>query len=56
MKCCLIGETLKHSLSKPLHNKMGGYSYELVEVAKEKLNEFIKICDADFYARLAFKP
>ena len=22
----------------------------------EKLNEFIKICDADFYARLAFKP
>ncbi len=23
---------------------------------KEKLNEFIKICDADFYARLAFKP
>ena len=25
-------------------------------VLKEKLNEFIKICDADFYARLAFKP
>ncbi len=23
---------------------------------KEKLNEFIKTCDADFYARLAFKP
>lgn len=23
---------------------------------KDKLNEFIKFCDADFYARLAFKP
>ena len=23
---------------------------------KDNLNEFIKICDADFYARLAFKP
>ena len=23
---------------------------------KDKLNEFIKVCDADFYARLAFKP
>lgn len=23
---------------------------------KEKLDEFIKICDSDFYARLAFKP
>ena len=23
---------------------------------QEKLNEFIKLCDADFYARLAFKP
>lgn len=23
---------------------------------KDKLNEFIKTCDADFYARLAFKP
>ena len=23
---------------------------------KDKLDEFIKMCDADFYARLAFKP
>ena len=23
---------------------------------KDKLNEFIKVCDADFYARLTFKP
>lgn len=23
---------------------------------QEKLNEFIKVCDADFYARLSFKP
>lgn len=49
MKCCLIGETLKHSLSKPLHNKMGGYSYELVEVAKEKLNEFVALKEFDAY-------
>lgn len=49
MKCCLIGETLKHSLSKPLHNKMGGYSYELVEVAKEKLSEFVDLKQFDAY-------
>ena len=49
MKCCLIGETLKHSLSKPLHNKMGGYSYELVEVAQDKLNEFVALKQFDAY-------
>ena len=49
MKCCLIGETLKHSLSKQLHNKMGGYSYELVEVAKGELGQFVKSNKFDAY-------
>ncbi len=36
-----IGEHLAHSFSKEIHNKIESYDYELCEVAKDKLNEFM---------------
>ena len=38
----LIGKTLKHSYSKPIHNLLGDYSYELFEIAPESLSDFVK--------------
>ena len=37
---CLIGEKLGHSFSKIIHEKMG-YEYDLVEVEKDKLQDFV---------------
>ena len=37
---CLIGEKLGHSFSKIIHEKMG-YEYDLVEVPKDKLQDFV---------------
>ncbi len=37
----LIGKTLKHSYSKIIHNKFGGYGYDLIELEPEKLGEFV---------------
>ena len=37
-----IGEHLAHSFSKEIHNKIENYSYELFEVAKDKLDTFMK--------------
>ena len=42
MKFGCIGEHLAHSFSKEIHNKIGDYEYELREVAKDKLNEFMQ--------------
>jgi len=36
-----IGEHLAHSFSKEIHNKIENYEYELCEVAKDKLFEFM---------------
>ena len=38
----LIGERLRHSFSKPIHEKIGGYEYELKEIAKNDLDSFIR--------------
>lgn len=37
-----IGEKLKHSFSKEIHNSLASYEYELREVAKEDLGQFMK--------------
>ncbi len=42
MKYGLIGEKLGHSFSKPIHEKIGGYEYELKEIAKADLDFFMK--------------
>lgn len=41
MEYGLIGETLKHSYSAEIHNLIGNYSYELREVPKEGLLDFM---------------
>lgn len=43
-----IGEKLGHSFSKIIHNELADYNYELCEVAREDLSDFIK--KADFKA------
>ncbi len=43
-----IGEKLGHSFSKIIHNKLADYNYELKEIPKENLKEFI--CKRDFKA------
>ncbi len=42
MKYGLIGEKLSHSFSKPIHEKIGGYEYELKEIARDELDAFMK--------------
>ena len=37
----LIGKTLKHSFSKPIHALLGEYSYDLFEVQPEDIKEFV---------------
>lgn len=37
----LIGKTLKHSFSKPIHSLLGDYSYELYEIKPEDIKEFV---------------
>ncbi|MEE1279246.1 MAG: shikimate dehydrogenase, partial [Oscillospiraceae bacterium] len=36
-----IGEKLGHSFSKDIHNRLFDYEYELCEVKKDKLQEFM---------------
>lgn len=42
MEYGLIGEKLGHSFSKIIHNMIGSYQYELVEVAKSEINHFME--------------
>ena len=42
MEYGLVGGKLGHSFSKTVHNLIGGYDYELKEIAKEELESFIK--------------
>ena len=48
MKYGCIGERLKHSFSKEIHNALADYEYELCEVGREELRQFAK--DKDFIA------
>ena len=41
MKYGLIGEKLSHSFSAQIHNRLFDYEYELCEVEKDKLNDFM---------------
>ena len=41
----LIGEKLGHSFSKPIHEKIAGYTYEIKEIPKEDLDAFMKAKD-----------
>ena len=42
MRCGLLGEHLTHSYSPQIHALLGEYSYELFEVAPERLGEFLR--------------
>ena len=42
MKYGLIGEKLGHSFSKPIHEKIAGYTYEIKEIARGDLDAFMK--------------
>ncbi len=42
MRCGLIGETLGHSFSAELHEMLGLYSYELIELAPSELGAFLE--------------
>ena len=48
MKYGLIGEKLGHSFSKPLHEQLAGYTYEITEIAREDIDKFFT--KADFEA------
>ena len=41
MKYGCIGEHLKHSFSKEIHNALADYEYEIKEIPKDKLEEFM---------------
>ena len=47
MRCGLLGEHLGHSFSKELHEKLGRYSYELMEVPPADLAAFLQARDFD---------
>ena len=47
MRCGLLGEKLGHSFSKEIHEKLGRYGYELIEVAPEQLDAFLTARDFD---------
>ena len=42
MRYGLLGEKLGHSFSKEIHEKLGRYRYELIEVPPEKLDAFMR--------------
>ena len=47
MRYGLLGEKLGHSFSKEIHNMLGDYSYDLIEVAKEDFDSFVASGDFD---------
>ncbi len=44
----MIGEKLKHSFSSEIHNKIGNYTYEIREISKNNLPDFM--CNKNFKA------
>ena len=49
MRCALIGRHLGHSFSKPIHNELADYSYELCEIEPEEVGRFVKSSDFDAF-------
>lgn len=47
MRCGLLGQTLGHSFSKEIHERLGRYAYELIELAPEDLAAFLLARDFD---------
>lgn len=47
MKYGVIGEHLKHSFSKDIHEKIGGYEYGIWEIEPHRLGEFLEKADFD---------
>ncbi|MBR4973824.1 MAG: shikimate dehydrogenase, partial [Clostridia bacterium] len=45
MQYGLIGEKLGHSFSKIVHSKLADYDYELKEIARQDLDEFMNLKD-----------
>lgn len=45
MKYGLIGEKLGHSFSKPIHESIADYTYEIKEIAKNDLDAFMRAKD-----------
>ena len=42
MRCGLIGEHLGHSFSKIIHRQIADYSYDLVELERDRVGDFVK--------------
>jgi shikimate dehydrogenase len=42
LRCGLIGKKLGHSFSRPIHNAMADYPFELYELEEHQLEDFIK--------------
>ena len=42
MQYGLIGEKLSHSFSKEIHESLESYTYELCEIARENLANFLQ--------------
>ncbi len=49
MKCGLLGEKLGHSFSKIIHAELSDYSYELVELSADKVEDFVKNGNLDAF-------
>mgnify|MGYP002862024902 CR=1 FL=1 len=47
MRCGLIGRTLGHSFSKQLHEGLGRYSYDLIEIPPEQLEATLRSGEYD---------
>ena len=47
MRCGLLGDKLGHSFSKEIHEKLGRYEYELMEVPRSGLDAFMTARDFD---------
>lgn len=47
MRCALIGDRLGHSFSKEIHESLGRYDYELIELEPDELEGFIRSWDFD---------
>ena len=45
MRYGLLGEVLEHSFSKSIHNTLGDYPYDLIEVKKDELDAFMRAKD-----------
>ncbi len=47
LRCGLLGEHLGHSYSRPIHERLGAYSYEYYEKSPDEVEDFLKKGDWD---------